>query len=171
MDWLRELINQTMSEWNVPGLAIAIVKDNEIIFCEGFGLRDVEKGLNVTPETLFAIGSCTKAFTTTAMGILVDRGKLDWDKPARNYLPTFKLHDAYATEHITPRDLTTHRSGLPRHDFLWYGTSFTRQELIERLQYLEPTHELIFAKLGCSPDDCPLSELEVMVIVVSLRVN
>lgn len=142
MEWLRELIDNTMQEWKVPGLAIAIVKDNEIIFCEGFGFRDVEKGLKVTPETLFAIGSCTKAFTTIAMGILVEQGKLDWDKPVRNYLPTFKLYDSYATEHMTPRDLVTHRSGLPRHDFVWYGTSFTRQELVERLQYLEPTHEL-----------------------------
>lgn len=142
MEWLSELINTTMQEWNVPGLAIAIVKDNEILFSEGFGLRDVKKGLNVTSKTIFAIGSCTKAFTTMAMGILVDRGQLDWDKPVRNYLPRFKLYDAYATEHITPRDLVTHRSGLPRHDFVWYGTSLTRQQLVERLQYLEPTEEL-----------------------------
>ena len=142
MEWLREFINETMQEWKVPGLAIAIVKDNEIIFCEGFGLRNVKKGLKVTSKTLFAIGSCTKAFTTMAMSILVERGKLDWDKPVRNYLPTFKLYDSYATEHITPRDLVTHRSGLPRHDFVWYGSSFTRQELFERLQYLEPSQEL-----------------------------
>ncbi len=142
MEWLRDFINNTIQEWKVPGLAIAIVQDNQIIFCEGFGLRDVEKGLKVTPKTLFAIGSCTKAFTTMAMGILADRGKLDWDKPVRNYLPTFKLYDSYATEHITPRDLVTHRSGLPRHDGVWYGTPFTRQEIVERLQYLEPSHEL-----------------------------
>ncbi len=142
MEWLRDFINNTIQEWKVPGLAIAIVQDNQIIFCEGFGLRDVEKGLKVTPKTLFAIGSCTKAFTTMAMGILADRGKLDWDKPVRNYLPTFKLYDSYATEHITPRDLVTHRSGLPRHDDVWYGTPFTRQEIVERLQYLEPSHEL-----------------------------
>ncbi|HEY9669754.1 MAG TPA: serine hydrolase, partial [Coleofasciculaceae cyanobacterium] len=142
MEWLREFIVNTMQEWNVPGLAIAIVKDNEIIFSEGFGLRSIEQGLEVTPKTLFAIGSCTKAFTTMAMSILVERGKLDWDKPVRYYLPTFKLYDSYATEHITPRDLVTHRSGLPRHDLLWYGTPFTRQEMVERLQYLEPNHEL-----------------------------
>ncbi|NEU72310.1 serine hydrolase [Hassallia byssoidea VB512170] len=142
MQSLSEFINKTMQQWKVPGLAIAIVKDNEIIFCEGFGKRDVEQDLKVTPKTLFAIASCTKAFTTMTMGILADRGKLDWDKPVRNYLPTFKLYDSYATEHITPRDLVTHRSGLPRHDAMWYKSSFTRQEIFERLQYLEPTHEL-----------------------------
>jgi CubicO group peptidase (beta-lactamase class C family) len=77
-----------------------------------------------------------------SMSILAERGLLDWDKPVRNYLPTFKLYDSYATEHMTPRDLVTHRSGLPRHDAVWYKSSFTRQELFEHLQYLEPTHEL-----------------------------
>ncbi|HAX76727.1 MAG TPA: serine hydrolase [Cyanobacteria bacterium UBA11372] len=142
MEGLSEFINDRMPQWNVPGLAIAIVKDNQIIFCEGFGWRDVKNNLKVTPKTLFAIGSCTKAFTTMAMGILVDRGQLDWDKPVRNYLPSFKLYDSYASEHITPRDLATHRSGLPRHDAMWYRTNFNREEIINRLQYLESTHEL-----------------------------
>jgi CubicO group peptidase (beta-lactamase class C family) len=142
MQGLSEFINNTMPQWNVPGLAIAIVKDNQIIFCEGFGLRDIKNNLKVTPKTLFAIGSCTKAFTTMAMGILVDRGQLDWDLPVRNYLPSFKLYDSYVSEHITPRDLVTHRSGLPRHDAMWYRTHFTREEIINRLQYLEPTKEL-----------------------------
>ncbi|KAB8330820.1 beta-lactamase family protein [Scytonema tolypothrichoides VB-61278] len=142
MQGLSEFINKTIQEWKVPGLAIAIIKDSQIIFCEGFGLRDVENNLKVTQKTLFAVASCTKAFTTMAMGILADRGKLDWDKPVRNYLPTFKLYDSYATEHMTPRDLVTHRSGLPRHDFAWYGSVFTRQEIFERLQYLQPTQEL-----------------------------
>ncbi|WP_287310273.1 serine hydrolase [Moorena sp. SIO1G6] len=142
MEGLSDFINQRMEEWKVPGLAVAIVHDSEIIFCEGFGFRDVEKGLKVTSKTLFAIGSCTKAFTTMAMGILAERGKLDWDKPVRHYLPTFKLYDAYASEHMTLRDLVTHRSGLPRHGFMWYNSPFTRKEIVERLQYLEPNHEL-----------------------------
>ncbi|WP_414583481.1 serine hydrolase [Scytonema sp. PCC 10023] len=142
MQGLREFINEAMQEWKVPGLAIAIIKDSQIIFCEGFGKRDVEQNLSVTPQTLFAIASCTKPFTTMAMSILVERGLLDWDKPVRNYLPTFKLYDSYATEHITPRDLVTHRSGLPRHDAVLFQSPFTRKEIIDRLQYLEPTHEL-----------------------------
>lgn len=136
MQGLNEFIDKAMQEWKVPGLAITIVKDGEIIFCEGFGKRDVEQNLPVTPKTLFAIGSCTKAFTTMAMGILVDRGLLEWDKPVKNYLPTFKLYDSYATEHMTPRDLVTHRSGLPRYDGVWYKSSFTIQEIFARLQYL-----------------------------------
>ncbi|MEW6456679.1 MAG: serine hydrolase [Acidobacteriota bacterium] len=132
-----EFVNVTMKEWKVPGLAIAIIKDGEIILSEGFGLRDVKKGLKVTPQTLFAIGSCTKAFTAVSLGILVDEGKLDWDKPVRNYLPTFKLFDPIVTERMTPCDLITHRSGLPGHDLVWYGSSLTRKELFDRLQYLE----------------------------------
>ena len=136
-----EFVNATMQEWKVPGLAIAIVKDGKVIFSEGFGYRDVTKELKVTPQTLFAIGSCTKAFTAALVGILVDEGKLDWDKPVRNYLPSFKLHDPVASEQMTTRDLVTHRSGLPRHDLMWYNSSFTRKELFDRLQYLEPSKD------------------------------
>jgi CubicO group peptidase (beta-lactamase class C family) len=142
MDWLKEYINDRMTEWNIPGLAIAIVKENEVVFEEGLGWRDAGNKLPVTSKTLFAIASCSKAFTTTSIGILVDRNKLDWDKPVRDYLPTFRLYDSYASERITVRDLVTHRSGLPRHDLLWYNTPFSRQELIDRLPYLESSQQL-----------------------------
>jgi CubicO group peptidase (beta-lactamase class C family) len=128
-----------MDEWKVPGLSIAIVKDKEVILSQGFGLRSRKDNLEVTPETLFAIGSCTKAFTAASMGILVDEGKVEWDKPVREYLSDFKMHDPYVTENMTPRDLLTHRSGLPRYDLLWYGSSLTREELFGRLRYLEPS--------------------------------
>jgi CubicO group peptidase (beta-lactamase class C family) len=134
-------VTETMEEWKVPGLGISIVKDGKVIFSKGFGFRDVKKGLKVTPKTLFAIGSCSKAFTAVTMGILVDKGKLDWDKPVREYLPSFKLKDPFATERMTPLDLVCHRSGLPRHDWLWYSSSATRQELFDRLQYLEPSRD------------------------------
>jgi len=134
-------VTKTMEEWKVPGLGISIVKDGKVIFSKGFGFRDVKKGLKVTPETLFAIGSCSKAFTAVTMGILVDEGKLDWDKPVREYLPSFKLKDPFATEGMTPRDLVCHRSGLPRHDSMWYNSSATRKELFDRLQYLEPSRD------------------------------
>ncbi|MFW6148069.1 MAG: serine hydrolase domain-containing protein, partial [Thermodesulfobacteriota bacterium] len=132
-----EFVTEAMKEWKVPGLAVSIVKDGEVIYSKGFGYRDKEKKLNVTPETLFAIGSCSKAFTAAAMGILVDEGNLEWDKPVRTYLPTFKLKDPFVSERITVLDLVCHRSGLPRHEFMWYGSSAERQELFERLQYLE----------------------------------
>ncbi len=141
LEGLFEFINKTMNEWKVPGLAISIVKDGKVICSEGFGFRDVTKGLKVTPRTLFAIGSCSKAFTATTMGILVDEGKLDWDKPVREYLPSFKLKDPFASERMTPRDLVCHRSGLPRHDAMWYNSSASRKELFDRLQHLEPNKD------------------------------
>ena len=141
LEGFEKFVTKTMEEWKVPGLGISIVKDGKVIFSKGFGFRDVKKGLKVTPKTLFAIGSCSKAFTAVTMGILVDEGKLDWDKPVREYLPSFKLKDPFATEGMTPRDLVCHRSGLPRHDSMWYGSSATRKELFDRLQYLEPSRD------------------------------
>jgi CubicO group peptidase (beta-lactamase class C family) len=131
-----------MQDWNVPGLALAIVKDDAVIYSQGFGKRNVARNLDVTSRTLFAIASCTKSFTATALGTLVDEGKLDWDTPIKHYIPWFKLYDAFATERITTRDLLTHRSGLPRHDLLWYNSSSSRRELVERLQFLEPNKDL-----------------------------
>jgi len=136
-----EQVTKLVSDWKVPGLAVSIVKDGKVIFAEGFGYRDVRQNLKVTPRTVFAIGSCTKAFTATAMGMLVDEGKVEWDKPARNYLPTFKLQDVVASERMTPRDLLTHRSGLARHEMVWYGSPASRKEVFDRLQYLEPSKD------------------------------
>jgi CubicO group peptidase (beta-lactamase class C family) len=132
-------VNQALRGWEVPGLAIAVVRNGHVVLAHGYGFRDVDKKLPVTSKTLFAIGSCTKAFTTFVMGTLVDEGKLDWDKPVRTYMPEFRLHDQVATELITPRDLVTHRSGLPRHDLVWYNAALSRKEIVERLRYLEPT--------------------------------
>lgn len=125
-----------MDELKVPGLAVAVVKDGRLIYARGFGWRDLDKKLPVTPRTLFGIGSCSKAFTATTMGILVDEGRLDWDKPVRAYLPDFVLADPVASERLTPRDLISHRTGLPRHDNVWIRTPFTRQEIYERLRFL-----------------------------------
>jgi CubicO group peptidase (beta-lactamase class C family) len=131
-------VHKTLSEWKVPGVAIAVVKEGKVILAEGYGFRDIKNQLKVTPQTLFAIGSSSKAFTATAVGILVDEGKLDWNKRVRDYLPTFQLQDEFATEQMTPRDLLCHRSGLPRHDLVWYGSSLSRKELFDRMRYLEP---------------------------------
>ena len=136
-----EFVNQTLKEWKVPGAAVCIIKDGQVILSKGYGFKDVKNGLQVTQKTIFAIGSSSKAFTTAAMGILVDEGKLNWDTPVRHYLPAFKLKDPFASERMTPRDLVIHNSGLPRHDASWYGSAATRQELFERLPYLEPSHD------------------------------
>ena len=132
-----EFVAKTMAEWKVPGMAVAIVKDGKVVFAEGFGFRDVERGLKVTPHTIFPIGSCSKAFTAADVGILVDEGKVGWDEPVRTYLPDFKLRDEYASAHITSRDMLSHRSGLPRHDLMWIGGQFDRRELYDRIRYLE----------------------------------
>ncbi len=137
----RDLVLDSLNKWHVPGIGMAIVKDGEVILADGFGLRDVEQGLPVTGQTLFAIGSATKAFTTMGMALLVDEGKLDWDKPVREYLPWLRLHDALATERLTPRDMVTHRSGLPRHDLMWYNSSFGREDIIRRLRHLVPSKD------------------------------
>ncbi|TQR42877.1 serine hydrolase domain-containing protein [Paenibacillus popilliae] len=123
LEGLHTLVKKQMEMWNVPGLALAIVKDGEIILAEGFGYRDVERKLPVTPNTMFAIGSCSKAFTAMVAAQLVDDEKLEWDTTVRTYLPDFDMYDSMAAERITMRDMLCHRTGLPRHDNMWYGLS------------------------------------------------
>src|SRR5262245_5695092 len=135
-------VEQVMKDWHVPGIAVAIVKDGHVVYAKGYGYRDVKKGLKVTPDTLFAIGSCSKPFTATSLAMPVGEGKLDWDKPVRDYMPDFRLYDGYATTQLRPRDLVTHQSGLPRHDLVWYGSPLARKEIYERLRYLEPSKPL-----------------------------
>jgi len=138
-----DVVTDAMKKFEVPGMAIAIVKNKEVIYAKGFGLRDVEKQLPVTADTLFAIGSSSKAFTTFVLGTLVDEGKIEWDKPARNYIPWFKLFDPSMTERLSVRDLVTHRSGLPRHDLVWYNNfDASRESLVRKLAYLEPSADL-----------------------------
>jgi len=132
---------QVLKDWNCVGFAVAVIQDGKVTYAKGFGHRDLKNNLPVTSKTLFAIGSSTKSFTVTSLGVLVDQGKLDWDKPVREYLPDFQMMDSFATERMTPRDLVTHRSGLPRHDRMWLDTPFTRQEIFERLRYLEPNKD------------------------------
>ena len=135
---LDDSIAAAMKQFKVPGVSIAIIKDNRIVLARGYGYRDIAKQLPVTSKTLFAIGSVTKSFSVTMLGTLVDEGKLDWDTPVRDYYPSFRMHDPVATDEMTMRDLVTHRSGLPRHDLVWYTQDIGREELIARLRYLEP---------------------------------
>jgi CubicO group peptidase (beta-lactamase class C family) len=141
LEGVDAFIAEQMKEWKTPGTAVAVVSDGKVILLKGYGFRDVEKQLPVTAQTLFAIGSITKSFTVTLLGMFSDEGKLDWDKPVREYLPRFQLHDEVAAARATPRDLVTHRTGLPRHDALWYGSWLSRSELFERLRFLEPSKD------------------------------
>src|SRR5436309_1205445 len=136
LDGFDSFADQALKDWKCAGFAIAVVQDGKVIYSKGYGFRDLKNQKPVTTKTLFSIGSSTKSFTVTSLAALVDQGKLDWDKPVREYLPDFRLMDQFATERMTPRDLVTHRSGLPRHDLMWYDSPFTRAELFSRLRYL-----------------------------------
>ncbi|MDE3045483.1 MAG: serine hydrolase [Verrucomicrobiota bacterium] len=136
------VVEQTLKDFNIPGLALGVVVDGQPVLVKGYGIRDIEQKTPVTTDTLFAIGSCTKAFTTFAMGMLMEEGKLYWDQPVVDILPEFRVWDQYATQSLTLRDLVTHRSGLPRHDFMWYNSLLSREEILKRLRYLEPACDI-----------------------------
>ena len=143
LEGFDEVVAKGLAQLKVPGASIVIVKDKDVIFSKGFGFRDVDGKLPMTADTLMAIGSSTKAFTAFTLGTLVDQGQVEWDKPVRNYIPWFRLYDAQAGERLTPRVLVTHRSGLPRHDLVWYNNrTATREDLVRRLAYLPPTADL-----------------------------
>jgi len=139
LEGFDDFVQRRLKDWQVPGCAVGIVKGRSVIHAKGYGLRDLARGLPVDEKTNFCIGSCTKAFTATAMGILVDDGVLEWDVPVRKYLPSFRMHDAVATERATSRDLLTHRTGLPNH----FGAdpSRDRAALLGMLPHLEPCRD------------------------------
>jgi CubicO group peptidase (beta-lactamase class C family) len=130
---------KVLKQFEVPGMAVAIVKDGEVVAARGYGIRDTAKATPVDAHTLFAIASNTKAFTATALGILVEEGKLNWDDPVVDHLPWFQLSDPYVTREITVRDLLVHRSGLGLGQgdlLLWPNTTYDRKEIVRRLRHL-----------------------------------
>ncbi|MBI5272583.1 MAG: serine hydrolase [Chlamydiia bacterium] len=136
-------IEKALADYQVPGIAIGIVSEGQLIYAKGFGHRDIESKLPVTPNTVFAIGSCSKAFTSFLAGMFVDEGLFSWDARVIDLIPEFRLWDAHATMNVTMRDLLTHRTGLPRHDFMWYGlSSIERSDIVRRLRYLEPSSDI-----------------------------
>jgi CubicO group peptidase (beta-lactamase class C family) len=136
---LGNWIATELTRWKVPGIAIAVVQDGEVIHSQGYGYRDLEAKQPVTSDTLFAIGSASKAFTGMSVAMMVEDGKLKWEQPVREVMATFELKDSFASSRMNARDLLCHRSGLPRHDLMWYASPFNRGELFERLKHLEPT--------------------------------
>jgi CubicO group peptidase (beta-lactamase class C family) len=131
LDRLAEQLEESRQKYHIPGMAIAVVKDDQVILCRGFGLADVANGVAATDETLFAVGSTTKAFTATLVAMLADDGAMGWDDPVRTHLPEFKLTDPEADENVTIRDLLCHRIGLASMNLLWYGTEAGRQDILE----------------------------------------
>ena len=136
---LDAYVNGAITRWKVPGLAIAIVRNDSVIYTKGYGLQDITKGTPVDERTIFAIGSSSKAFTAASIAMLVDEKKIELDAPAAKYLPGFQLADPYATRELTVRDLLSHRSGLARGELAWYGSGFDRDEIVRRVRFLQPT--------------------------------
>jgi CubicO group peptidase (beta-lactamase class C family) len=126
------LVRDALKAFHVPGVAVAIVRDGEVVYLEGHGVRDVARRDPVTPDTLFPLASCTKGFTTTALAILADEGKLTWDDPVSKHVPFFHLSDPLADREVRLRDLLCHRTGLREHVFLWYHSPLSQEETIRR---------------------------------------
>ncbi len=136
---LDSYVAQVMAAFQVPGIGLAIVKDGQVVLAKGYGVRRLGDPGPVDAHTLFGIASNTKVFTATALGLLVEEGKLEWDAPVIRYLPWFRMSDPYVTSEMTIRDLLVHRSGLGlgAGDLLWWPTSnYERKEIVRRLQYL-----------------------------------
>ncbi|WP_413672935.1 serine hydrolase [Massilia cellulosiltytica] len=139
--WLATDVERTMKLFDVPGIAIAIVKDGKVVATQGFGVRKLGAPDKVDAKTLFEVASNSKAFTAAALAMLVDEGKLAWDDPVTKHLPDFQMYDAYVTHEMTVRDLLTHRSGLGlgAGDLLWWPTTnFSTDEIIHKLRFIRP---------------------------------
>jgi CubicO group peptidase (beta-lactamase class C family) len=131
-------MEQTLKDWNTPGVGVGIVVNDKLVFAKGYGYRDYEKKLPFTPKTMQPIASNSKLFTAVAAGMLVEEGKLTWDKPVRESVPVIQFYNDQLNNNVTLRDMLSHRTGVTRHDLIWFKSPFTRKELFERLKYLEP---------------------------------
>ncbi len=133
-------MERILKERKAAGFAVAVIQKDKIIYAKGFGYRDYEKKIPATPNTQFAIGSCTKAFTSLLIGLLDKEAKIEYDKPVREYLPGLKFFNNEMNNQITVRDIMCHRTGLPRHDYSWYlFNTNSRDSMMQRIQFQEPT--------------------------------
>jgi CubicO group peptidase (beta-lactamase class C family) len=148
---------KTLKDWNAPGAGVGVVVNDKLVFAKGYGFRDYEKKLPFTPATMSPIASNTKLFTAVAAGMLVEEGKLTWDKPVRESVPAIRFYNDQLNDSVTLRDMLSHRTGITRHDSIWYKSDFTRKELFQKLVYLEPQepmretflyNNLMFAAVG-----------------------
>jgi CubicO group peptidase (beta-lactamase class C family) len=140
-DYLDQVVERARKQFEVPGIAVAVVKDGNVVAAKGYGIKKLGEPAPITPASLFRIASNTKAFTAAALAMLVDEGKLHWDDPVIQHLPGFQMYDPYVTREMTVRDLLTHRSGLGlgAGDLMfWPATDFTREEIVRRIRFLKP---------------------------------
>lgn len=150
-------MEQTLKDWNTPGVGVGIVVGDKLVFVKGYGYRDYEKKLPFTVKTMQPIASNSKLFTAVAAGMLVEEGKLTWDKPIKQSVPEIEFYNDQLNNNVTLRDMLSHRTGVTRHDLIWFKSPFTRKELFGRLRYLEPQepmretflyNNLMFAAVG-----------------------
>jgi CubicO group peptidase (beta-lactamase class C family) len=133
---------KVLKDWNAPGIGVGIVKGDKLVFAKGYGFRDYGQKLPFTPTTLQQIASNTKLFTAVAAGLLVEEGKLAWDKPVRESVPSIKFYNSELDNTVTLRDMLAHRTGITRHDTIWYQSDDTRKQLFDKVKYLEPQEPL-----------------------------
>ncbi len=140
---LDTVFARVLKDWKAPGFAVAVVEKNKIIYSKGFGFKNLETKAPVTEHTQFAIGSCTKAFTSALLGMLVKEGKVDLDKPVKTYLPALNFFNNDMNNNVTLRDMMSHRTGVSRYDYSWYFfPTRSRDTLMQRMQYMEPSEPL-----------------------------
>jgi CubicO group peptidase (beta-lactamase class C family) len=130
---------QVLKDWNAPGIGIGVVVKGKLVWAKGYGYRDYGKKIPYTAATTQPIASNTKLFTAVAAGMLVEEGKLDWDNPVKQYVPSIQFYNDDLNRSVTIRDMLSHRTGITRHDLIWYKSDFTQKDLFERLKYLEPS--------------------------------
>ncbi len=137
---IDDYANSVMTTWKGPGMAIAVVKDDKVVMAKGYGVRELGKPEKVDENTLFAIASNTKAFTTASLAILVDEKKIAWNDKVSKYLPDFQMYDPWVTNELTIRDIVSHRVGLDTFsgDLLWYDTTYSTDEMLRRVRFLKP---------------------------------
>ena len=135
----KEYVEKELARYKTPGMGVGVIRNGEVLFAGGFGYKDLETKERIDADTMWAIASCSKSFTGTLLGMLVDDGVLDFDRPIKDYLPDFKMYDAFATAECTLRDMMCHRTGLAGYDAVWSDDTIKeRSELWRRLQYLKP---------------------------------
>ncbi len=142
LEGLDAFVDKVLKDWNAAGVAVGVVVKDKLVFAKGYGYRDYDQKLPMTPQTLFQIASNTKLFTAVAVGMLVNEGKLDWDKPVRRYVPSIQFYSDDLNNTVTIRDMLSHRTGITRHDLIWYRADLSRKDLFLRLKYLEPVAPL-----------------------------
>src|SRR5260370_692304 len=129
---LDAIVADALKAFEAPGVAVVVVHEDKVVYLKGDGVRELDKADAVTPDTVFQIASCTKAFLAMLIAMLTGDGRMDWDDPVRKHVPFFRLSDPLADQNITIRDLLCHRTGLSRHDLLWFKSPLEPAHVLRR---------------------------------------